>query len=177
MPTLEELQNKYGKKEASELLAHERKNVQIKSISPKEILPIKNIEIEKKVQISSFVGGFSEDIEYDIDFTALANSSDFKRLIYLAITGKVWRGTNAGLELSLKSKLKKLNGSDWEMENENEKDTGYESIDWDNITFDELKQEVRKNRNWRVFEQILFGISICIGIVSGLYVIINFYRI
>lgn len=99
--------------EASKLQATIETHIPKEAISkPQIILPIKNIEIEKKAQISSFVGGFSEDIEYDIDFTALANSSDFKRLIYLAITGKVWRKTNAGLELALKSKLKKLNGSD-----------------------------------------------------------------
>ena len=67
-----------------------------------EILLVENIEKEEKAQTLDFVG-------YDnIDFTALANSSDFKRLIYLAITGLTWRGTNKGLEFSLKNLKNRL---------------------------------------------------------------------
>ena len=100
--------------EASELQATIEANISKKAIfEPKsnDNIISENIEIEKKVRIPNIVG-YKSDIIPSIDFTALTNSSDFKRLIYLAITGKAWRGTNAGLELALKSKLKKLKGSE-----------------------------------------------------------------
>lgn len=75
---------------------------------PKKVLPVKNIKIEKIESKKPEKSILNEDI---IDFNVLANSSDFKRVIYRALMGKVWRGTNSGLEISLKSKLKKLNGS------------------------------------------------------------------
>jgi len=103
--------SKYKKKVVSELQTPIEAEISKKAIPELEFLPMKNIEIEKKAQISNIVG-YESDIIPNIDFNALANSSDFKRLIYLAITGKVWRKTNKGLELALKSKLKKLNGSD-----------------------------------------------------------------
>jgi len=90
--------------EASELQATIEANISKKPIPEIEILPMKDIEKEIKSEILDFVGHES-DVIPSIDFTVLANGSDFKRLIYRAITGKTWRGSNKGLELSLK-KLK-----------------------------------------------------------------------
>ena len=67
--------------------------------APKKFLPIKNIEI-KKIEPKT-----PQKNTIDFDFNVLANSSDFKRLIYLAIIGKVWRGTDKGLNLVLNNKL------------------------------------------------------------------------
>ena len=44
----------------------------------------------------------------DFNFGDLADTSDFKRLIYLAITGKTWRGTNVRLDSTLKELLEKI---------------------------------------------------------------------
>ncbi len=43
-----------------------------------------------------------------IDFSKLAETSDFKRLVYLAITGETFRGKNITLERILNNKIKKL---------------------------------------------------------------------
>ncbi|MBA7531399.1 hypothetical protein ES705_23611 [subsurface metagenome] len=97
--------SKYKKKQASELQTPIGANISEKAIPELEKSFIsENIESEIKSEIPSFLDTIN-DITPNIDFTALANSSDFKRLIYLAITNKTWRGTNSGLELSLK-KLK-----------------------------------------------------------------------
>ena len=91
--------------EASELQAPIEASISEKVIpEPKKSFISENIEIEINDGISNIVG-YEYDVISNIDFTALANSSDFKRLIYLAITNKTWRGTNKSLELSLK-KLK-----------------------------------------------------------------------
>lgn len=76
---------------------------------------------EPKVETSFFTGNAVRDASEKnkgslpddskalaIDFSHLANSSDFKRLLYLAITGQVWRGTNKGLDMSLKALLRRL---------------------------------------------------------------------
>jgi len=43
-----------------------------------------------------------------VDFSKLADSSDFKRLIYYSIIGKTWRGSNQALEKSLLKLLNKV---------------------------------------------------------------------
>jgi hypothetical protein len=44
-------------------------------------------------------------IVYNIDWKKLAESSDFKRLIYLAVEGHTWRGKDKDLEKHLDNKL------------------------------------------------------------------------
>jgi len=53
----------------------------------------------------------TKELEKDyplVDFQKLSETSDFKRLIYLAITGETWRGTNKDLEKILSKKLIKV---------------------------------------------------------------------
>lgn len=53
----------------------------------------------------------TKELEKDypsINFQKLSETSDFKRLIYLAITGETWRGTNKDLEKILSKKLIKV---------------------------------------------------------------------
>ena len=50
------------------------------------------------------------NIPIKIDFSKLAGTSDFKRLIYLAITDTTFRGSNAKLESELNRKLNDLRG-------------------------------------------------------------------
>ncbi len=95
--------SKYQKKEETKKSEAIEPPKPIIRIIPKKNLPVKDIEI-KKIEPETSLN--------KINFNALANTSDFKRLIYLGITGESWRGTNKGLEISLNSKLKKLNGSD-----------------------------------------------------------------
>jgi len=98
--------SKYKKKVVSEPQTPIETNIPIEVISePKKLLLVKDIEKEEIELKTPNKDMFLESIEYDIDFSDLANTSDFKRLIYLAITGLTWRGTNKNLELSLK-KLK-----------------------------------------------------------------------
>ena len=40
-----------------------------------------------------------------IDWVKLAQSSDFKRAVYLALEGKSWRGTNKNLDKTLNKKI------------------------------------------------------------------------
>ena len=97
--------SKYKKKQASEPQTPIETYIPKEAISePKKSFVSESIETEIKSEISNIVG-YEHEVIPSIDFNVLANSSDFKRLIYLAITGKVWRGTNKSLELSLK-KLK-----------------------------------------------------------------------
>ncbi len=52
------------------------------------------------------------DPDHDLDLEKLlenvSKTSDFKRLIYRTIVGKVWRGTNAGLDRKLTKLIKKI---------------------------------------------------------------------
>ncbi len=66
---------------------------------PKKSVVKKKFTTEKKPKIN-------EVFLKQVDFSNLADSSDFKRLIYLAITGKSFRGSNIKLEKELKQKLK-----------------------------------------------------------------------
>ena len=53
----------------------------------------------------------TKELEKDyplINFQKLSETSDFKRLIYLAITGKTYRGSNKRLENILSKKLIKI---------------------------------------------------------------------
>lgn len=53
----------------------------------------------------------TKELEKDypiVDFQKLSETSDFKRLIYLAITGKTYRGSNKRLENILSKKLIKV---------------------------------------------------------------------
>ena len=58
-------------------------------------------------RIQHIDAGFNTDI-VNFNFGDLANTSDFKRLIYLAITGKSWRGTKKRLDVSLKELLERI---------------------------------------------------------------------
>lgn len=72
---------------------------EVKSPKPPKNLkppkPVKIEEIQEKV----------EPVEFKIDWIKVANSSDFKRAIYLALEGKVWRGTNENLDKELNKKV------------------------------------------------------------------------
>ena len=53
----------------------------------------------------------TKELEKDypiVSFQKLSETSDFKRLIYLAITGKTYRGSNKRLENELSKKLIKV---------------------------------------------------------------------
>lgn len=53
----------------------------------------------------------TKELEKDyplINFQKLSETSDFKRLVYLAISGETWRGTNKRLEKELSKKLIKV---------------------------------------------------------------------
>ena len=53
----------------------------------------------------------TKELEKDyplVNFQKLSETSDFKRLIYLAIAGITWRGTNKDLEKILSKKLIKV---------------------------------------------------------------------
>jgi len=53
----------------------------------------------------------TKELEKDyplISFQKLSETSDFKRLIYLAITGETFRGSNKQLERELSKKLNKV---------------------------------------------------------------------
>lgn len=92
--------------EASEPQATTETNIPKETTpEPKETLSVKNTEKEKNESEST-------DIIPNIDFNALANSSDFKRMIYRALMGKVYRGNDRKLEIILRNKLKKINGSE-----------------------------------------------------------------
>ena len=46
-----------------------------------------------------------ENTSFKIDWNKVAQSSDFKRAVYLALEGKSWRGTDAKLEEHLNTKI------------------------------------------------------------------------
>ena len=46
-----------------------------------------------------------KETTFEIDWVKVANSSDFKRAVYLALEGKVWRGKDADLEKHLNQKI------------------------------------------------------------------------
>ncbi len=61
-------------------------------------------DIEERVRLKEIVT--PEFINKHL--TKIAHTSDYKRLIYLSITGETWRGTNAKLEKNLAKMLKEL---------------------------------------------------------------------
>ncbi len=81
---------------AKQKLAEQKAEVKPKEKPEVQIIP----EVKKPKTI------VKKEVLGTIDFSNLADSSDFKRLIYLAITGKSFRGSNIKLEEELKQKLK-----------------------------------------------------------------------
>jgi len=66
---------------------------------------------DKLEQLKQNGKAITKELEKDyplINFQKLSETSDFKRLIYLAITGETWRGTNKNLEKVLSKKLIKV---------------------------------------------------------------------
>lgn len=81
---------------------------------PKEI---KEIDLHKPPKTSKPVKKDHQkktgDVEFKIDWIKVANSSDFKRAVFLALEGKVWRGKDADLEKELNKKIEVFRDPDF----------------------------------------------------------------
>lgn len=84
-------------------LQEQKKEEPTKQIIKPEIPEFKTTKKTTKPKIKKL----EIEVSSGIDFSNLANSSDFKRLIYFAITGHSFRGSNAKLEEELAKYLNK----------------------------------------------------------------------
>ncbi|MBA7492959.1 hypothetical protein ES702_03512 [subsurface metagenome] len=79
-----------------------------KQIKLREKAKVVQKEKNKLKKLKENGKAITKELEKDyplINFQKLSETSDFKRLIYLAITGETWRGTNKNLEKILSKKL------------------------------------------------------------------------